>query len=178
MCHGAAGEGLSDGTFPKLAGQHASVVRIQLEAIRTGARSNPIMQPHVAALSDPRDVADVAAFVAAMPRNEVCQAGPGDDLARGERLYDEACASCHGAAGQGDAEAGVPWVACQHYAYLLRRARKLASWGTNAHPETSPPLARLTDAELRAVMDHAARLPASAAEALDESAPSKSESSH
>ncbi len=165
VCHGADGAGRPDGTFPKIAGQHASVVRAQLEAIRAGERPNPVMQPHVEPLADVRDLVDVAAFVAAMPRDPVCHVGPGDDLERGARLYRERCASCHGAAGEGDAEEGVPWLACQHHAYLLRRARQLASWGRNAHPETSPPLARMTDAELRAAMDYAARLSGVVAEA-------------
>jgi cytochrome c553 len=162
VCHGADGSGRPDGTFPKIAGQHASVIAAQLEAIRSGTRPNPVMRPHVEVLSDARDVADIAAFVAVMPRDATCETGPGDDLERGARLYGEACASCHGEAGQGDASRAVPRIACQHYRYLLRRARQLAAWGRNGHPETEPPLARWTDADLRAVMDHAARLSAGA----------------
>lgn len=160
VCHGADGAGTQDGTFPKIAGQYASVVRAQLDAIRTGERPNPVMKPHVEELADARDVADVADWVAAMPRDMACDAGPGDDLERGARLYETACASCHAASGQGNAGEGVPWIACQHHAYLLRRVRQLASWGGGAHPEIEPPLRSLTDAELRAVVDHAARLPA------------------
>jgi len=162
VCHGADGAGNPDGTFPKIAGQYAPVIEAQLAAIRSSERSNPVMKPHVEELSDARDVADVAAFVAAMPRDATCQPGPGDDLERGARLYRTACARCHGEAGQGDAAERVPWLACQHYAYLLRRARQLAAWGRNAHPGTDPPLSTLTDADLRAVTDHAARLPAPA----------------
>ena len=158
VCHGADGEGRSDGTFPKIAGQHASVVVAQLEAIRSGERPNPVMKPHVQELSDARDVPDVAAYIAAMPRADTCDAGPGDDLERGAGIYAKSCASCHGEAGQGDAAEGAPWLACQHYAYLVRRARQLASWGRSAHPEVDPPLSSLSDAELRAVMDHALRL--------------------
>jgi cytochrome c553 len=164
VCHGADGAGLPDGTFPKIAGQHASVIESQLAAIRSGERPNPVMKPHVEDLVDDRDVADVVAHVAAMPRDETCHPGPGDDLDRGARLYRDGCAECHGDRGEGDAAQGVPWLACQHYAYLLRRARLLASWGRNAHPETQPPLSELTDRDLRAVVDHAARLAASSRE--------------
>jgi len=160
VCHGADGAGRPDGTFPKIAGQHASVIERQIAAIRSGDRSNPVMKPHVEGLADVRDVGDVAAFIAAMPRDPVCQVGPGDDLDLGDRLYRGSCATCHGEAGQGDAAEQVPWMACQHYAYLLRRARQFASFGRSAHPTTEPPLAEWNDAELRAVMDHAARLSA------------------
>jgi cytochrome c553 len=160
VCHGAEGAGSSDGTFPKIGGQYASVIAAQLAAIRSGERSNPVMKPHVEELSDVRDVADVAEYVAGMPRDTTCHPGPGTDLAGGQVLYDAACASCHGAVGQGASASKVPWLACQHYDYLLRRARQLASWGPSAHPNIEPPLERLTDAELRAVMDYASRFPA------------------
>jgi cytochrome c553 len=160
VCHGADGAGSSDGTFPKIGGQYASVIAAQLAAIRSGERSNPVMKPHVEELSDERDVADVAAYVAGMPRDSTCHSGPGTDLAQGEALYDAACASCHGATGQGASASKVPWLACQHYDYLLRRARQLASWGPSAHPNIEPPLDGLTDVQLRAVMDYASRFAA------------------
>ncbi len=163
VCHGADGAGRPDGTFPRIAGQHDSVVRAQLAAIRSGTRSNPVMQPHVEDLVDDRELADVAAYVAALPRRGACGLGPGNDLERGERIYRETCESCHGDDGLGDAERLVPVISCQHYAYLLRRARDLASWSRNGHPATERPLDAFTDPELRAVMDYAARLGAVAA---------------
>ena len=163
VCHGEDGAGRADGTFPKIAGQYASVIRAQLAAIREGARPNPVMKPHVDAISDARDLADVATFVESMPRNANCTAEPGDDPERGEQLYRSGCASCHGEDGQGNAAEKIPWIACQYPAYLLRRVRQQASWGPTRHPETKPPLAQWSDAELRAVVDFAARLPATPA---------------
>lgn len=44
-CHGANGEGMAAGGFPRLAGLSAAYMRKQLEDIRSGARSAPVMQP-------------------------------------------------------------------------------------------------------------------------------------
>lgn len=162
VCHGPDGAGRTDGTFPKIAGQYRSVVFAQLVAIRSGARPNPVMEPHAQALTDDRELEDVAAYVASLPKPAAVGLGPGDRLERGGSIYRRTCAGCHGVAGEGDAEQRVPYVAGQHYAYLLRRVRSFASWGpqSDAHPATEPPLAGFTDAELQAVVDYAGRLPA------------------
>jgi cytochrome c553 len=160
VCHRADGAGRPDGTFPKIAGQHSSVIVAQLDAIRSGARPNPVMAPHIEVLVDEREIADVAVYVESLPAPALRGLGPGEQLEQGERIYRSECASCHGAGGEGDAVRRVPVVAGQHYAYLLRRARNLASWGQNGHPATERPLDEFSDAELRAVMDYAARLQA------------------
>ena len=160
VCHRPDGGGRADGTFPKIAGQHSAVIEAQLGAIRSGRRSNPVMEPHAQALLDDRELAEVSAYIASLPVPPERGLGPGEELERGQRIYRADCASCHGVAGEGDPERLVPVVAGQHYAYLLRRARMLASWGQNGHPATDRPLDQLTDAELRAVMDYAARLTA------------------
>ncbi len=158
VCHRADGAGREDGTFPRIAGQHRTVIAAQLTAIRSGQRPNPVMEPHAQALLDDRELADVSAYVASLPVPNEHGLGPGEELERGERLYRAECSSCHGERGEGDAERVVPAIAEQHYAYLLRRARSLASWGQNGHPRIARSLDRLTDAELRAVMDFASRL--------------------
>lgn len=44
-CHMPEGWGLTDGTFPQLAGQHHNVLVKQLADIRAGNRDNPTMYP-------------------------------------------------------------------------------------------------------------------------------------
>ena len=48
-CHKADGEGLVDGTYPRLTGQHASVIVKQVTDVRAGIRVNPKMEPFASA---------------------------------------------------------------------------------------------------------------------------------
>ena len=50
-CHGPSGSGIPP-AFPRLSGQHASYIESQLLAFKSGARSNPIMNPIAFALSE------------------------------------------------------------------------------------------------------------------------------
>jgi cytochrome c553 len=160
VCHQASGAGRSDGTFPRIAGQHERVLVKQLVDVREGRRANPVMKPHADALLDAQEIADVAAFVAALPPPSEVGRGEASDLARGESLYRRDCAACHGERGQGDGDSFVPMLAGQHYAYLLRQIRAIgAGRRGNAHPVMAQLAATYTDAELRAVVDYAGRLP-------------------
>lgn len=159
-CHLASGAGRDDGSFPQLAGQHARVVAKQLADIRSGRRTNPVMAPFAEMLVDARDIADVAAYVAALPVPPQAGQGPGDDLERGRSLYARDCARCHGAQGEGDPESLAPVLGGQHYRYLLRQARDIAGGRRReVHPEARAVLASYSDAELVAVTDFASRLP-------------------
>jgi cytochrome c553 len=131
----------------------------QLVDIRAGRRSNPVMAPYARALLDAQEIADVAAYVATLPPPDDRGLGEGGDLARGGRLYARDCARCHGAGGEGDGARLVPALRGQHYAYLLRQVRSISSGlRGNAHPEMASLVAGYSDAELRAVVDYAARL--------------------
>jgi cytochrome c553 len=158
-CHLPSGAGRPDGTFPQLAGQHRAVLVKQLVDIRSGRRANPVMAPYARALLDAQEIADVAAYVATLPVPRDQGLGEGRDLARGGLLYGRDCAGCHGAGGEGDAARTIPALRGQHYAYLLRQVRSISSGlRDNAHPEMASVVAGYSDAELRAVVDYAARL--------------------
>lgn len=62
-CHGADGISLSP-LWPNLAGQKEQYLVKQIKAFRDGTRSDPMMAPMVASLSDD-DVANLAAFFSA-----------------------------------------------------------------------------------------------------------------
>lgn len=64
-CHGAGGRSVIPAN-PKLAGQHAKYLSTALTAYKNGGRSNPIMAPMAAALSE-QDIEDIAAYYAAQP---------------------------------------------------------------------------------------------------------------
>lgn len=122
-CHGASGMGQPEGPAPVLAGQHASVLLRQLADYRDGTRWDPRME-HVARLrvvERPRDLADLAAFVASLDASRPAAIGTGDGLAAGAQAFVLGCADCHGATGQGDAARGVPRLAGQHQGYLRRQ---------------------------------------------------------
>jgi cytochrome c553 len=160
VCHLPDAGGRADGTFPRLAGQHRSVIVRQLIDIREGRRANPIMQPHARELLDAQEIADVASYVASLPVPPTAPGrGPGNDLEGGAELYQRDCVGCHGARGEGDAQRAIPALAGQHYAYLLREIRAVAAGrrgNRDAHMEH--PIRDYSDAELRAVVDYASRL--------------------
>jgi cytochrome c553 len=121
-CHASDGGGSSNGDVPAIAGQYTRVIVRQLVDFHYGkrwdVRMEAIAKSHY--LSGPQDLADIAAYVSGLPRISNPGRGDGQQLAHGMIVYQRLCASCHGASAQGDARNGLPWLAGQHYDYLLR----------------------------------------------------------
>jgi cytochrome c553 len=121
-CHGDEGQGLSDGTTPRIAGQHFHVLVKQLIDFRRGKRWDFRMEQRAKShLGGFQDIADVAFYLSAQPRTSDGSAGSGESLAKGASLYASNCSSCHGRQGEGDDVEAVPMLAGQHPAYLLRQ---------------------------------------------------------
>ena len=160
-CHRKDGSGRANGTYPRLAGQHARVTVKQLVDIRSGRRHNPDMAPLVAEpVLSLQAMADIAAYVQGLPVATNNGKGSGSELALGKQLYDRDCAACHGAAGQGDAAAFVPMVAAQHYRYLLRELVHIGDGSRrNSQADMVKVIKPYSQAELEAVADHMSRLP-------------------
>jgi len=122
-CHGADGSGTSDGSVPRIAGQHYSVLLKQLTDFRAGKRQDfrmgEIADRHH--LTARRDLADVAAYVSGLAAGGERGTGDGSRAQSGALLFGARCASCHGADGRGDAQDAVPRLAGQHYGYLVRQ---------------------------------------------------------
>ncbi len=158
-CHLANGLGDPGGTMPKLAGQHRSVLIKQMLDIRSGRRSNPLMLPYVRSLPDEQAVADVAAYLAALPPVGGNGRGPGEDLLRGRQLYQRHCASCHGAGGEGDAAAFTPAIRGQHYRYVVRQLIDIAGARRgNAHPGMVAAIESFSARDVASVADFVSRL--------------------
>ena len=155
-CHLPSGSGRPDGTFPQLAGQHKTVLIKQIADIRAGRRDNPIMYPFAKTLTDPQELADVAAYLETLPIPPNNGKGPGGDhLKVGKELYDRDCVKCHGANGEGSAEKFYPVLAGQHYAYLLRQIRDIAAGKRrNANPDMVKVVKTYSDDQLQAVTDY------------------------
>lgn len=160
-CHRVGALGRSDGSYPRLAGQHASVLVKQLTDVRSGRRINPKMAPFSDHQSlSVQDIADIAAYLQGLHTPVTPGQGNGQSLALGERLYNTQCASCHGPQGEGDALRFFPRVAGQHHRYLQRESLLIRDGRRrNAHPDMVKALRDYTDADIDAVCDHMSRLP-------------------
>jgi cytochrome c553 len=158
-CHLWSGSGRNDGLFPQLAGQHSSVIIKQLADIRSGIRDNDLMYPFATTLTDPQEIADIAAFIRTLRPEGLNGKGPGQQLAEGQRLFERDCAGCHGLRGEGNAQAFIPVVASQHYKYLLRQLIDIQE-GTrrNANPVMAKLLQKYSRPELSNLADWASRL--------------------
>lgn len=162
-CHGADGMGLAAGGFPAIAGFPAQYSVSQMHAFKQQLRSNPIMNPIVAALTD-EEISQVSAYIESLPapsHPRITRAAAVDSVGaklalRGawERNIPE-CVSCHGPGGVGVGSA-FPSLAGQHASYLVSQ---LNAWreGTrkNDPDDLMGHIARsLTDSEVTAVADY------------------------
>lgn len=161
-CHQSGATGSISGLYPRLAGQHATVLIEQMTDIRAGKRQNPKMQPftgdHVLTT---QDMADIAAYLQALPISPSLGRGQGNLLARGKDIYVRDCSTCHGDRGEGNAEKFFPLLAGQHFKYLLRQeiAIRNESRG-NANPDMVKVIKSYNDEDLEAVADYISRLSA------------------
>ena len=130
-CHGD--KGLSQQTFPSLAGQSPYAIYKQLHDYRTGARADPQMSP-VAAKLPPQDLAAISAYFANASK-EYAALGLRDTTSDIEivRLATEgdsrrripACVSCHVTGSGGPIE--TPVIIGQTSDYLLKQMNDYAS---------------------------------------------------
>ncbi|HTT06474.1 MAG TPA: c-type cytochrome [Steroidobacteraceae bacterium] len=163
-CHGPDGGGQSNGTVPAIAAQHPRFIIRQVVDFRHGRRSDLRMEHSTGRhrLVNAQDIADVAAYVSALPPVKVEDVGSGDHLAEAQSMYGRACATCHGDSAVGDAAAAVPRLAGQHFGYLLRQMRDTADDRGGQRPafprEHGMLLQRFEDADLVDLADYLSRL--------------------
>jgi cytochrome c553 len=160
-CHRVGALGRADGSYPRLAGQHATVLIKQLADVRSGRRDNPKMLPFADHRSlSVQDIADIGAFLQRLPVPPDQGQGDGKDLDRGRQLYLRDCAGCHAPDGMGDAARFYPRVSGQHYRYLVREGRMIRDGERrNANPDMAGAIRHYSDEEIDAVSDYMARLP-------------------
>jgi cytochrome c553 len=160
-CHMPEGWGLANGLVPQIAGQHRKVVIKQLADIRAGNRDAYLMLPYATAESvgGPQGVADVAGYIDTLEINPRTKKGPGTDLELGKQIYDENCASCHGANGEGDNDRFIPRIHAQPYRYLLRQFEWIRDGKRrNANPEMVKQIQGFEEQQTQAVLDYVSRL--------------------
>lgn len=138
VCHGPDGGGTSNGSIPRIAGQHYRVLVRQIVDFRNGTRWDMRMEGVATSheiIPELQDIADVATYVSTLERDGARGVGDGQHVERGAAIYKKSCASCHGAEAQGDDARGIPRIAGQHAAYLARQIY-------DAVDGRRPPLAR------------------------------------
>lgn len=162
-CHLPSGGGPSDGSIPQLAGQHSSVLIKQMADIRGGLRHNPAMYPFAAVLTDPQDLADLAAYLEGLciplEHGQYDGQDATQQLATGRELYERECRVCHGPRGEGSRHKLYPVIAGQHYRYLLQQMTEIRDGKRpNADPGMVSVIARYNDDQLLAISAYQASL--------------------
>ncbi len=159
-CHRADASGRISGAYPRLSGQHASVLMKQIVDIRSGRRSNVKMEPFIGDhVLDAYQIADVALYLSKLPIAVENGKGPGNLLVKGKELYVKDCVDCHGAKGEGSGPKFYPMVASQHYKYLLREVHFIRDGDRrNSNPDMVKVIKSYTTGELEAVADYMASL--------------------
>jgi cytochrome c553 len=125
ICHGPAGFSRADA--PNLAGQYASVIYKELKDFQSGARSNAIMTPFAAKLTE-QDIVDLASYYAYLPRlpddRSLQEGGVPQIVSNGAPLRNiPPCGSCHGSI---ENKIGSPWLYGQPAAYIKRQLQAFA----------------------------------------------------
>jgi len=181
-CHGEYGQGSIDGEYPRLAGMTDVYIARQLRLFKQRKRINIPMLPYTNEREMPEeDLVSIAAFLASIelptklpPINEAefdalarLQASkkvvniatyPGD-VESGRQFYKKECASCHGSDGYGDDKQGIPQLAGQYSAYLLKQVEDIRA-GERFHddPDDAEIFREYTDSEIAAMLAYLATL--------------------
>ena len=164
-CHGAAGNSTIVAN-PNLAGQHESYLYKQLVDFTTPERNQAVMSTYAKMLSD-ADKKNIAAYLA----GQVAKPGAAknkDTIDLGKKIYRggiagkqiAACASCHGATGNG-IPIQYPRIAGQHQDYTIAQLGLFRSTKADARKNSAPMhtiASRMSDDEIAAVADYIAGL--------------------
>lgn len=150
-CHGAEGNSVNP-LWPSVAGQSAPYIVAQLEAFKSGSRSDPLMTAQAMLLSA-GDMRDIAVYFESLPAAAMAVADP-SKVDKGQALYRggdsdngvAACLACHGPTGRGNPAAKYPALQGQHAAYT---AKQLNDYASNT---------RQSDGKTRIMRDIASRL--------------------
>jgi cytochrome c553 len=161
-CHGAAGNS-TIAVNPKLAGQIDAYTHKQLVDFTTPNRANPIMTPYAKALTE-EEKKNISAYLAAQT------AKPGaarnkDSVELGKKIYRggiagtgvAACASCHGANGNG-IPAQFPRLSGQHADYTVAQLQAFKGGARKNSVQMTTLAKRMSDEEMKAVADYIAGL--------------------
>lgn len=161
-CHGAAGNS-TIAANPKLAGQAQAYTYKQLLDFTTPNRSNPVMSSYAKMLSD-EEKQNIAAYLGTQTQ-KAGAARNKDSVELGKKIYRggiagtgvAACASCHGANGNG-IPALFPRLAGQHQDYTISQLQSFKGGARKNSVQMTTLAKRMSDDEMKAVADYIAGL--------------------
>lgn len=130
QCHGERALGSAAKVIPSLAGQRRAYLVKQLADFSELERDSREMHAVVSKrdLSNEQAWADLSGYLNSLPRTSFPQTGDGRGLELGEAIFQDQCASCHEEDARGDDDGFIPSLRDQHYSYLVRQMRSIASW--------------------------------------------------
>ncbi|HSG65629.1 MAG TPA: c-type cytochrome [Gammaproteobacteria bacterium] len=138
QCHGPVGHGNPGLGAPGLTALEPWYLARQLRGFAQGLRGDadadphePVMETIAHAVADEATIASLIAHVDGLPEYVPAVTIVGD-TERGRQLF-EACASCHGAAGEGDAVLGAPGLAYRDDWYLRAQIEAFLSGERGSH---------------------------------------------
>jgi len=150
-CHGPDGNSVNP-AWPSIAGQNARYILKQLEAYKSGSRTDPLMTSQAMPLSE-QEMRDLAVYYSGQTAAPKTVAAP-ETVNKGEALYRggdkenrvAACLACHGPTGRGNPAAAYPMLKGQHAPYTATQLRNYSNGQ------------RRSDGPTRVMRDIAARL--------------------
>jgi len=117
-CHGPNGNS-TDPQYPKLAGQTARYIYLELKDFKEGRRHDPQMEPMAKNLSS-EDMLALADYYSKQRSAPTGFKADGAKVTAGAKKADEVlCTMCHSGGFSGQNE--IPRVAGQHYAYIKKQ---------------------------------------------------------
>jgi len=160
-CHGEQALGSAAKVTPSLAGQRRAYLVKQLADFSEDERQSAAMHQVVNSpdMGEPQTWADIAGYLNGLPRARFPQTGDTRGVELGEAIFQEQCATCHEEDARGDDDGFVPSLRDQHYSYLVRQVRSIASWHRlNVDADFVRFLDSLDTEEATAVADYLSRL--------------------
>ncbi|MBP1206422.1 cytochrome c553 [Duganella sp. 1411] len=161
-CHGANGNS-TIAVNPKLSAQHQSYIYKQLVNFTTAERNQPVMTTYAKMLTD-EEKHNVAAWLSAQAVKPGAAKNK-DTIDLGKKIYRggiaeknvPACASCHGASGNG-IPVQYPRLAGQHQDYTVAQLGLFKSGARKNSAQMTTIAQRMSDDEMKAVADYVAGL--------------------
>lgn len=160
-CHGPRALGSATRVIPALAGQRRAYLIKQLADFSEEERSSREMHAVISrtALANEQAWADLSGYLNSLERASFPQTGDGRGLELGEAIFQDQCASCHEDDARGDDDGFIPSLRDQHYSYLVRQMRSIASWHRlNVDADLVRYLDSLDTEEATAVADYLSRM--------------------
>ena len=140
-CHGPNAEGIAALNSPALAGQSESYMMRQLWDFKKGNRGaadgdtiGAQMQPMAMTLQDGEAIANVAAYLAALPPSRPPATVEGE-TANGQKLYNSRCGACHGGKGWGNEALHTPRLNSIGDSYLMRQVQNFQDGVRGVHKD-------------------------------------------